>query len=110
MTINGMTLCRLTRSEAEYLMMAPATAGGWIDTHADSREAVASALGEGKAEFLALLPAEFAQHITRPVSRAAAVSILAELERQSRLSVVFEEDVAAAAALRLRQIIEGGGR
>lgn len=108
MQINNMTLCRLTRREAEHLMMAPAVAGGWVDVHPDSRDAVEAVYGPYAADILALMPAQFADYAHRRVDRADAERILAALRRRARLSLVCEEHVAQAAAERLQALLRNG--
>lgn len=74
-------LRRLTRSEAEYLMMSASVAGGWIAVHPTCREAVASLLTRAEsADFLALLPGEWTQGRGRRVPPIADIRAALELQ------------------------------
>ena len=95
-----MILCRLSRREAEYLMMAPAVAGGWVAVHPDCREAVTEALGD-VADFLALLPADWGA-VRRPVTAEQATRIAARLDAHAAYSVMDEPEVPAEFAERVR--------
>jgi hypothetical protein len=104
-----MTLCRITRSDAEHLMMAPSVAGGWAAVHPDCREAVAYALrgldnGYGVADILALLPSDWSEASKRRVTSAQLAAIIAQLAHAAEYSVVGEEDVAAVWLERLRSL------
>jgi hypothetical protein len=97
-------LCRLSPSEAEKLLMAPAMAGGWVAEHPDCRDAVYQTVGwtETAATFLALLPRSWPEASKRPVTREQAERILAQLDARAKLSLVDEEEVPFEFATRLR--------
>lgn len=76
-------LRRLTRSEAEYLMMSASVAGGWIAVHPTCREAVASLLTRSEsADFLALLPGEWPQGRGRRVPQIAEIRAALKLQAE----------------------------
>ena len=95
-----MILCRLSLREAEYLMMAPAVAGGWVAVHPDCREAVTEALGD-VAAFLALLPAAWVA-VRRPVTVEQATRIAERLDAHAAYSLMDEPEIPACFARRVR--------
>jgi hypothetical protein len=104
-----MTLCRISRRDAEHLMMAPKVAGGWVAVHPDCREAVAYALrgldnGYGVADILALLPSDWSEASKRRVTTEQLDAIIVTLGYAAEYSVVGEEDVATVWLERLRAL------
>lgn len=100
--MDHMTLCRITQCEAEHLMLAPRMAGGWIAVEPGCREAVLMALGEGHADYIALLPSTWPIATHRPVSAAQAELIAATMERVARS---VGEVAPARMAQRIRELL-----
>lgn len=54
-TTDGISLYRITRADAEHLMMAPAVAGGFCAVALDARNAIGALYDDGR-DILAALP------------------------------------------------------
>lgn len=97
MATTNMTLCRLSRTQAEHLMMAPTLAGGWVAVHSAACDSVEIALGSHPdglqwAAYLALVPSAWEDIAGRVVTREQAVAILAALDHGVQILCEVRED------------------
>lgn len=99
MNAGGFTLCRLSRREAEHLMMALAMAGGWVAVDPDIRDAVVDAMGGlyagNWADFLALLPSSWDDACKRPITKVQALCICDRLDRVANYPIESDDGAAA---------------
>lgn len=97
--MGDMVLCRVTRADAEELMLAPAVAGGWVDTTSEEVMTDVLELPGFAPSLIALLPdymhARLAERAPR-VTRSEAESVVARLEQWARLDGSAESARSAA--------------
>ncbi|HET9063702.1 MAG TPA: hypothetical protein VFO62_10475 [Candidatus Binatia bacterium] len=78
----ALKLCLVTATVAAHLGMAAHAAGGWIAVDPGCRYAVDALHGAG--QIVALLPADWSESASRPLSRGEALQLADRLERAAR--------------------------